>query len=261
MALVFLLFLILLDIIEILIIFVRLVCLGLGFSLLSFLLILFILHLLLGILGDGPQVLSGLLGSLGVVSDHEIVENSSRLDLPQVKPELAHLLKLANGLGLLLIVLGVLDLGVDPGTLVVRVINLLGFPLSLVLGVVNHGRLPLSVHLIVPVLGLGGVGVSDVLGLLPVLGLGILGVINLGSVNPVSSEGSLLGGLVIDEDLVCAVSVDNQGVEMSEHIVLAPDVLLDQVVLALVGEDDVDLLGAGAADVRAEHDVVRGVSV
>ena len=44
-------------------------------------------------------------------------------------------------------------------------------PLSLVLWVVNHGRLPLSVHLIVPVLGLCGVGVGDVLGLVPVLGL------------------------------------------------------------------------------------------
>ena len=44
-------------------------------------------------------------------------------------------------------------------------------PLSLVLRVVNHGRLPLSVHLIVPILGLRGIGVGGVLGLVPVLGL------------------------------------------------------------------------------------------
>merc|ERR1712025_633367 len=99
-----LLFLIFLDIIEILVIFI-LICLSLGFSLLSFLLILFILHLLLGVLGDGPQVLSGLLGGLGIVSDHKVVEDSSRLDLPQVKAELAHLIELADGLGLLRIVL------------------------------------------------------------------------------------------------------------------------------------------------------------
>lgn len=37
--------------------------------------------------------------------------------------------------------------------------------------------------------------------------------------------------------------------------------LLDKVVLALVAEYDVDLLGAGAADVRAEHDVVGRVAV
>ena len=33
------------------------------------------------------------------------------------------------------------------------------------------------------------------------------------------------------------------------------------MVLALVGEDDVDLLGAGAADVGTEHDVVGRVAV
>ena len=48
---------------------------------------------------------------------------------------------------------------------------------------------------------------------------------------------------------------------MSEDVVLAPDVLLDQMVLALVLKDDVDLLGAGSADVRAEHDVVGALAV
>jgi hypothetical protein len=42
---------------------------------------------------------------------------------------------------------------------------------------------------------------------------------------------------------------------------LAGDVLLDQVVGALVVEDDVDLAGSGTADVRAEHDSVGGVTV
>ena len=37
--------------------------------------------------------------------------------------------------------------------------------------------------------------------------------------------------------------------------------LLDEVVLALVAEDYMNLLGTGTADVGAEHDVVRGVSV
>merc|ERR1719167_879677 len=48
---------------------------------------------------------------------------------------------------------------------------------------------------------------------------------------------------------------------MGEDVVLATDVLLDQVVLALVLEDDVDLLGAWAADVRAEHDIVGALAV
>lgn len=49
--------------------------------------------------------------------------------------------------------------------------HLLGRPDSLVVGVVDHGRLPLAVHLVVPVLWLGGVRVRDVLGLVPVLWL------------------------------------------------------------------------------------------
>merc|ERR1719189_2848627 len=89
----------------------------------------------------------------------------------QVKAELAHLIVLADGLSLVLIVLRVVNLRVDPGSLVVWIVNL--------------SRLPLSVHLIVPVLGLGCVRVGDVFRLLPVLGLDILGIVNLGSVNPV----------------------------------------------------------------------------
>merc|ERR1712043_138198 len=99
MALVFLLFLILLVLSSL--------CLSLG--LLPFLLVLLILHLLLSIFGDSPQLLSGLLGSLGIVSDHEVVKDGSSLDLPQVEAELAHLIVLSNGLGLLLVVLGVVN--------------------------------------------------------------------------------------------------------------------------------------------------------
>ena len=48
---------------------------------------------------------------------------------------------------------------------------------------------------------------------------------------------------------------------MSGLVVLALDVLVDEVVLSLVVEDDVDLLGGVAADVGAEHNVVLGLAV
>jgi hypothetical protein len=44
-------------------------------------------------------------------------------------------------------------------------------PPHLVLGVIDHGWLPLPVHLVVPVLGLGGLGVGNVFRLLPVFRL------------------------------------------------------------------------------------------
>merc|ERR1719288_411038 len=111
--------------------------------------------------------------------------------------------------------------------------------IGVVLGVVNHGRLPLAVHLVVPVLGLRCVGVGDMLRLVPVLRLGILRVIKLGLVNPIVgllclgvldhlgrqeipivSQCSGLGRLVVDQYLVRPVCVQNQGVEMSEDVVL-----------------------------------------
>ena len=48
---------------------------------------------------------------------------------------------------------------------------------------------------------------------------------------------------------------------MGEFVILALDVLLDQMVLSLVVEDDVDALGAVSANVGAEHNVVLRVTV
>ncbi len=71
-------------------------------------------------------------------------------------------------------VLGVVDLGVDPLALVGGVGDLAGLPLALVGGVGNLRGLPAAVHVIIPVLGLLGLGVSNGLGLVPVLGLLVL---------------------------------------------------------------------------------------
>merc|ERR1719419_1858356 len=158
------------------------------------------------------------------------------LDLPQVQPDDPDVLVDAQ-LGLLGgVVVGVVDLRVDPPALVGGVVDLPRLPLALVVGVVDHGRLPLAVHLVVPVLGLGGVGVGDGLGLLPVLGLGVLGIVDLlplvplvlagllglgvldllgGEHVPVVGQGSLLGGLVVDQHLVGVVGgVEDQGVQV-----------------------------------------------
>ena len=61
--------------------------------------------------------------------------------------------------------------------------------------------------------------------------------------------------------LVLVVRSDDEGVDVRELVIFALDVLVDQVVLSLVVEDDVDALGAVAADIGTEHDVVLGVAV
>merc|ERR1719385_461655 len=144
---------------------------SLSLSLGPFFLVLCVLHLLLSLLGDSPQGLSGSLGLSGVVCDHHVVENGAGFHLPQIEADLAVLCIFADVLGIVGVVL--------------RVVNLWVHPWALVVGVVDLGRLPLTVHLIVPVLGLRRVGVSDVLGLVPVLWLDVLRVIELGLINPI----------------------------------------------------------------------------
>ena len=68
--------------------------------------------------------------------------------------------------------------------------------------------------------------------LVPVLGLAVFGIIDLLTVIPILG---LLGF----------------GVQVSENVILASDLLLGQEVLAFVVEDDVNLLGAGTANVRS----------
>merc|ERR1719495_2489550 len=229
---------------------------GLFFGLFPFFFILFVLHFLLSCFCDCPEIFSVLLGCSRVVCDDEIVEDCSRLDLPQVEPDNTVLRVLGNRLGIFGIVLGVINLRMNPWSLVVGVVNLLGLPFSLIFRVINHSWLPLSVHLIIPILRFGCIRVGDVLGLLPVFRLRVLGVVNLGSINPVVSQRATLSLLIVNEHFVGSIGVEDKGVQVSEHVILTADVLLDQVVLALVLEDDVDLLGAGAADVGTEHHVV-----
>eukprot|EP00983_Pelagomonas_calceolata_P004794 156806-Pelagomonas_calceolata.AAC.3 len=60
--------------------------------------------------------------------------------------------------------------------------------------------------------------------------------------------------------LVGVVWLHDEGVHMRELVGLSLDVLLDEVVRAVLGEDDVHLARGEAADVGAEHDGVRGLS-
>ena len=73
----------------------------------------FFLHSLLSLIGHSPQVLTGLLGLSGVVSDHTVVEDGAALDLSQVETHLEELVVLGEILSLVGIKLRVVDLGVD----------------------------------------------------------------------------------------------------------------------------------------------------
>merc|ERR1719474_640705 len=123
-----LILLIFVEVVEILIILVVSLLSSFSLGLGPLLLILGVLHLLLRLLGDRPQSLTSSLGLGGVVGDHHVVEDGSRLDLPQIEANLAVLGVLADVLGIIRVVLTVVDLRVHPGALVVRIVNLPWLP-------------------------------------------------------------------------------------------------------------------------------------
>merc|ERR1719385_234797 len=123
------------KIIEILIVLIVSLLASLSLSLGPFFLVLCVLHLLLSLLGDSPQGLSGSLGLGGVVCDHHVVEDGAGFHLPQIEADLAVLCIFADVLGIIGVVLRVVNLWVHPWALVVGVVDLPWLPLSLVLGV------------------------------------------------------------------------------------------------------------------------------
>ena len=141
--------------------------LGLLIGLLLGLLISSLLCCLLANNGLAGGLIEEGLGLSERVSDNDVVKDGAGLDLPEVEADDAAL----EGVDLsVVLVIGVVNLGVDPDALVAGVLNLLGPPLSLVGGVVHLGGDPVAVHIIIPVLGLGGLGVIEELGLVvPVL--------------------------------------------------------------------------------------------
>mmetsp|Transcript_23051 Transcript_23051/g.34412 ORF Transcript_23051/g.34412 Transcript_23051/m.34412 type:complete len:400 (+) Transcript_23051:181-1380(+) len=238
-------------------------------------------RLLLGLLGvldllQGLPLLGELVGLGDVIGDDDVVEDGAALHLPQVEADEAEVGELVD--------LGVVDevrvgdlLGL-PDSLVGRVGDALHVPLALVAGVVLHGGLPLAILLIVPVIGLHGIGVHDSLLVDPVLRLLVLRVVHHGVVHPVGGllvlgildllggqelpvilHGALVDALLVDLHLHGVVRLHHQPVQVGGALLLllVGEVLLLQHVLALVVEDEVGPLGV-AALVRAEHDVVGG---
>jgi hypothetical protein len=91
-----------------------------------------------------------------------------------------------------LLVLRVGNLGMNPLALVCGVGDCAGRPFSLVIGVGDGGGLPLTILLIIPVLGLLGIGISNEFrNRVPVSRLGVLRVGNSGFVNPVLRLGNV----------------------------------------------------------------------
>merc|ERR1712051_795118 len=135
-----------------------------------------------------------------VIGNDDIVKNRAALHLPQVEADETEVLVLVDGV--VVLVLGIRDLLRLPETLVRRV--------------VLHGRLPLSILLIVPVIGLLGLAVHHTLLLHPVVGFLVVGVGDLLRLQhlPVLLDGTLVDLLLVDLDAYRVVRLQYHGVEM-----------------------------------------------
>merc|ERR1712051_100815 len=166
-----------------------------------------------------------------VIGNDDIVKDRAALHLPQVEADETEVIVLVDSV--VILVLRIRDLLRLPETLVGRVRDPLAVPVTLVGGVVFHGPLPLSVLLIVPVVGLLGLAVHHPLLLHPVVGLLVLGVVDHGVVHPIVGllvvgvrdllwlqhlpvllDGALVDLLLVDLDAYRVVRLQDHGVEM-----------------------------------------------
>merc|ERR1719334_2760216 len=121
--------------------------------------------------------------SLLVISDDDVIKDGSRFHLPQVEAKSTNVTVLVESV--IGFVFWVVNLGVDPFSFVSWVVDLLWLPFTLVVWVVDLWGFPFTIHLIIPVVGLLGVGVRDVLGLVPIFGFLVFWVINLLALIPI----------------------------------------------------------------------------
>ncbi|KAI6761764.1 hypothetical protein HG531_002317 [Fusarium graminearum] len=227
---------------------------------------------------DTEGLLSELVSILNGVADVNVVKEDVVLHGPDLEANSSHGLKV--GRGLVLEVVGVLDLAGSPGALVGRVLDVRSGPLALVVRVALHGLgpgatargigtlgvgnsrcNPVTIFLIIPVIGLLSLGVRNGNGLLlePVLRLGSLLVNDLegGFLIPVLG---LLGLRVRDTGLVNPVlglliigvvnlggGVDGRGEVLQEAASLDFLVVLLNGI-GVVGVDDQSVKLCGLSD-------------
>mmetsp|Transcript_50248 Transcript_50248/g.121710 ORF Transcript_50248/g.121710 Transcript_50248/m.121710 type:complete len:371 (-) Transcript_50248:278-1390(-) len=252
-----------------------------GIFLLTFLLHVFVIHFLLGILLLEESFLRELLSLLDRICDDDIIKQRTSLDLPDFEPDMRTPVLTDLVHFLVVLVVRVVNHGVFPWSFVVRVVNHLRLPFTFEVRIVNHRCLPFTIIFIIPIVWLGRVGVGDFLRdvIVPVRFL-IFRVGHFWTIDPIPRlasvrvldlflrqkvelfvELSRTDGLAIDLDLDGVVWVDDERVQMCQVVRFCIDFILNQkIVIFLVRmKDDMRLLVGRTTNIRSEHDTVRSV--
>merc|ERR1712203_993450 len=166
-----------------------------------------------------------------IVSDDYVVKNRSALHLPQIETEEAKVIVLVHFV--VILILWVCDFLGLPISLVRGVGNSLAIPVSFVCWIVFHWGLPLSILLVVPIVGFLGIAVDNTLLLDPIVWLLVLWIVNHGFIGPIVRllviwirdllwfqhlpiilDGSLVDFLFVDFYPNCVVRLQDQSVQM-----------------------------------------------
>merc|ERR1712217_499970 len=118
-----------------------------------------------------------------IISNNNVVEDGPTLNLPEIEADEAEVRILVDSI--IILVFRVCDFLRFPESLIGRVRNSLGEPLTFVLWVVLHWCLPLAILLIVPIIWFLGFAVHNSFLLDPIVWLLRLWIINHGIINPI----------------------------------------------------------------------------
>mmetsp|Transcript_35660 Transcript_35660/g.40505 ORF Transcript_35660/g.40505 Transcript_35660/m.40505 type:complete len:346 (+) Transcript_35660:1222-2259(+) len=215
------------------------------------------------------------LGFLNTVSDEDVIKDSTGANLPQIEADTAETgvfvkIRISN-------IFGIRNLRLHPGTLVVRVLDLLGLPLSLIFRVLHARGNPFSVFFIIPVVGFRSIRISDLFrDIIPSFRFFVFGIINEFLIDPIGGffgigvrdgfgsqkgpvifQATLSDHFVVQQGLIGVVRLDNQSVQMGQLIKSRSGLLFTIQILSVVIENDMHLLVA-TTNIRTKHDVVLG---
>merc|ERR1719215_392322 len=172
-----------------------------------------------------------------IISDDHVVKDGASLHLPQIKTDEAEVVVLVHRIVIDEFRVG--NLLRLPDTLVGRIGDALDRPITLVSRIILHGRLPLAILLVIPIVWLLRLFIDHPLLISPVIGLLVLRVFHHGIVHPIRRlfviwirdllggqklpillQGSLVDLLLVDLHPHRVVRLHDQPVHMRGSVVL-----------------------------------------
>mmetsp|Transcript_20159 Transcript_20159/g.30905 ORF Transcript_20159/g.30905 Transcript_20159/m.30905 type:complete len:477 (+) Transcript_20159:117-1547(+) len=247
----------------------------------------FLLHLLL-VISSAEKCISSKVHSLKfIIRDNNIIKERAGLDLPQLKTNVRTGILLGAYIvqGIIWHKCRVINHGMLPCPLIVRIAYLLRVPRTMIIRIVNHGWLPFPILLIIPVLWLGSVRIGNFRRhIIITLRLDALRIVHIHFIHPILWLGCVRIGdgprflqkweeilqttithaVIVHKYFKPLIRMQYQSILMAGGVHLTRNVRCNHYVLALTFfgftvQNHMRTLGR-SADIRAKHDGIRRIS-